>query len=90
MAASKLQALVLIVLAGMSGSASADVDLTLEQLPEPVRQTTVREVKTGRIVEIEQDDEDGSTVYEVEFILDDVKYELDIAPDGTLLRRHRD
>jgi hypothetical protein len=84
------QALVSLALASISSSALADIELTLEQLPEPVRQTAVREVKTGQIVEIEQDDEDGSTVYEVEFVLDAVKYELDIAPDGTLLRRHRD
>ena len=57
----------------------ADVEVTLEQLPEPVRKTVVREVKGGTMI-----------VYEVEFIDDAIKYEIDVAPDGTLLRRHRD
>jgi len=73
-----------------TGSALADVELTFEQLPEPVQKTAVAEVKAGQIVEIERDVENGATVYEIEFVLEGIKYELDIAPDGTLLRRHRD
>ena len=74
----------------LSGTALADVELTLEELPEPVRQTVVREVKNGTITEIERDDDKSGTVYEVEFREDAVKYEIDVAPDGALLRRHRD
>jgi uncharacterized membrane protein YkoI len=70
--------------------ALADVDIPLEQLPEAVRQTALREVKGGTITDIEQETEGGATVYEVEFIDQNIKYELDIAADGTLLRRHRD
>ena len=79
-----------VTLATTAGSAAADRDLTLEELPEPVRQTAIREVKHGTILEIEEDHDKGELVYEVEFVLDAVKYELDIAPDGTLLHRHRD
>lgn len=68
-----------------------DEDLTLEQLPEPVRQTALREVKDGTITDIEREIERGVEVYEVEFIeKSGTKLELDIAEDGTLLRRHRD
>jgi uncharacterized membrane protein YkoI len=68
-----------------------DEDLTLEELPEPVRQTALREVKDGTITDIERDTERGVTVYEVEFMeKDGKKLELDIGADGTLLRRHRD
>lgn len=71
--------------------ALADVDVTLEELPEPVRRTALREVKDGTITDIERDTEKGVIVYEVEFIeKGGAKYELDIAADGTLLRRHRD
>ena len=82
----------LIVAGGLTlaGPALADVEVTLEELPEPARQTVVREVKGGTIVEIERDEEHGQTVYEVEFIESSIKYEIDVAPDGTLLRRHRD
>lgn len=86
----KLHVLAIALLTTTAGSAAADRDLTLEELPEPVRQTAIREVKHGTIVEIEEDDDKGELVYEVEFVLDGIKYELDIAPDGTLLHRHRD
>jgi len=85
-----LRAFVTALVVSLSGTVLADVELTFEELPEPVRKTAVAEVKAGKIVEIERDLENGATVYEIEFVLDDVKYELDIAPDGTLLRRHRD
>jgi uncharacterized membrane protein YkoI len=69
----------------------ADEDLTLEQLPEPVRQTALREVKDGTITDIEREIERGVAIYEVEFTeKSGTKLELDIGEDGTLLRRHRD
>jgi uncharacterized membrane protein YkoI len=85
-----LRAFVTALAISFSGTALADVELTFEELPEPVQKTAVAEVKAGKIVEIERDLEKGATVYEIEFVLDGIKYELDIAPDGTLLRRHRD
>jgi uncharacterized membrane protein YkoI len=85
-----LRALVTALVVSFSGTALADVELTFEELPEPVQKTAVAEVKAGKIVEIERDLENGATVYEIEFVLDGIKYELDIAPDGTLMRRHRD
>lgn len=74
----------------LSGTAFADVELTLEELPEPVRQTVVREIKGGTIHEIERDDHHGVVEYEIEFTVDAIKYEIDVAADGALLRRHRD
>ncbi len=74
----------------LAGSAFADVNMTLEELPEAVRQTVVREVKGGTIHEIERDDHRGVIEYEIEFTVDAVKYEIDVAADGALLRRHRD
>jgi uncharacterized membrane protein YkoI len=73
---------------GLATSASADATLTLEQLPESVRATVRKEVGAGQITDLERDDrKDGSTVYEVEFVLDAIEYELDIAPDGKLLKK---
>jgi hypothetical protein len=75
----------------LPAAALADEDLTLEELPEPVRQTALREVKDGTITEIERDIEHGVVVYEVEYFeKGGKKLELDIGEDGTLLRRHRD
>jgi uncharacterized membrane protein YkoI len=78
----------ILVVLGLATSASADVNVTLEQLPEPVRQTVLKEVKTGQITDIERDDrKDGSVVYEIEFVFEKVEYELDVAPDGKVLKK---
>lgn len=74
----------------LTSTALADVNLRFDELPEPVQKTVAREVRGGRILEIEREDEHGKTVYEIEYEADGRKYELDVAPDGTLLRRHRD
>lgn len=84
-------AAVLLGLLCVPAAALADQEVKLEELPEPVRQTALREVKDGIITDIERDTEGGVTVYEVEFVeKDGKKFELDINQDGTLLRRHRD
>lgn len=73
---------------GVAATASADVNVTLEQLPAPVRATVQSEIGAGQITDLERDDrKDGSTVYEIEFILDKVEYELDVSPDGKVLKK---
>jgi uncharacterized membrane protein YkoI len=91
MARATQTAAILIGLLCVPATVWADQDVTLEQLPEPVRQTALREVKDGAITDIERETERGVTIYEVEFVeKDGKKFELDIGEDGTLLRRHRD
>ncbi|HLV67226.1 MAG TPA: hypothetical protein VKY73_15500 [Polyangiaceae bacterium] len=71
--------------------AAAGRDITLEDVPPAVRATIQREVAGGQIDEIEEDRRrDGRIVYEVEFWQGDRKFEIDIAPDGTLLKRTED
>jgi uncharacterized membrane protein YkoI len=70
--------------------ALAGDDVAFESLPEVVKTTVLREVKSGRIVEIESDKRRGQPIYEVEFVDANVKWELDIAIDGTLLSRRED
>lgn len=74
----------------LPASALAGQDLTLDELPDPVRQTVMAEVGDAQIHDIERDDDGREPHYEVEFEADGVEYELDVAPDGTLLNRHRD
>ena len=89
--ATQIAALLTSLLCMPAVALADDDDVTLEELPEAVRQTALREVKDGTITDIERDTERGVTVYEVEFIEKDGKqFELDIGADGTLLRRHRD
>lgn len=90
MTRTRMLAILMLGFAALPASAWADVEMTFEELPEPVRETAKREVRGGTIVDIERETERGATIYEVEFIEQGKKYELDIAEDGTLLRRHRD
>jgi len=65
--------------------------VTLEQLPEPVRETVMRETQGGNIREIEQKTKNGTTYFEVEFTTQDGrKGELKIAPDGKVYERDFD
>jgi uncharacterized protein YpmB len=83
--ATAFQAIVVIPSVSWAGQ-----DVTLEQLPAAVRATVERELKGGKIKDIETDREGGQVIYEVEFTLDGNDWELDIAPDGKLLERRID
>ncbi len=65
-------------------------DVTMEQLPQPVRQTLQRELGQAQVHEIERDRHGDRVVYEVEILDGDQKFELDIAEDGRLLSRRPD
>lgn len=85
-----------IALAALSGALSlsslafAGEDVPFESLPPAVKATVLREVKGGKILEIERDKKRGQPIYEVEFLDGGVKWELHIALDGTLLQRRED
>lgn len=70
--------------------ALAGQKIEFDGLPAAVKATALREIKTGRILEVEQDTEHGQLVYEIDFVDAGVEWELDIAADGTLLRRSLD
>ena len=71
--------------------ALAGEDVPFDSLPAPVKATVQREVKNGQILEIERDTKKGQPIFEVEFAdANGAKWELDIAPDGTLLVRRED
>lgn len=65
-------------------------DVKLEALPKAARDTVQREVKNGRITEIDRDDDLGRTFFEVEFIENNRRYEIHVAQDGKLLQRKND
>jgi uncharacterized membrane protein YkoI len=71
-------------------SLAAAQPITFQQLPAPVQATVTREIQGGAIHEIELDNKRGVTTYEVEFYVAKVKYELEVAADGTLLGRKLD
>ncbi|MCZ7685548.1 MAG: PepSY domain-containing protein [Sandaracinaceae bacterium] len=65
-------------------------DVTMEQLPQPVRQTLQRELGQAQVHEMERDRDGDRVVYEIEIIDGGQKFELDIAEDGRLLSRRPD
>ena len=67
-----------------------DDDVAMEQLPDPVRQAVEREVGDGEVREIERDRHQGRVVYEVEFVRNNQRFELEVSEDGRVLRRQED
>lgn len=75
----------------LSPLALADDDyVELADVPDPVRDTIEREVADGRILAVERERDDGRITYDVYFQQDGQRYELEIAEDGTLLKRELD
>jgi len=81
---------VFLFLGSVAVPAYAGQDIPFDQLPAPVKATVQREVKTGQILEVELDQKKGKPIYEIEFLDAGVKWELHVAPDGTLLTRKED
>lgn len=77
-------------LLAFSATALAGDELRFEELPAKVQATVKREVKDGRITDIEREVRRGGTLYEIEFIQDNREWEIDVAEDGRLLRRQED
>ncbi len=61
-----------------------DGKLTLESLPEAVRAAITARLDGGTVVEIEQEDEKGKTVYGVEIQRAADRLELELEADGTV------
>jgi hypothetical protein len=80
----------LTVLGATTATADTDNDnVTLESLPQAVRQTIEREVKNAKILEIERDQMGAQVFYEVEFMEGNKRFEIDVADDGKVLRPRR-
>ncbi len=66
-------------------------DVTMDQLPSAVRQTLQRELgEQAQVGDMERDQDRGRTVYEIEFVENGRKFEIDIGEDGRVLNRHPD
>ncbi len=73
----------------LAGALWVDEEVSINQVPEAVRQTILRIVGHGMIDEIEMETEDGVTIYEADLVVDGKDIEIRVAVDGTLLGRHR-
>jgi uncharacterized membrane protein YkoI len=59
------------------------------QVPAQVHETIKGETAGAKIKEIERNEENGEVVYGVEFEKAGNTYEMDIAPDGTVLSKDK-
>jgi uncharacterized membrane protein YkoI len=64
-----------------------EVKVTIDQVPEAVKATILREAGDNKIKEIEAETKDGKTVYEAEWIADGKEIEIKVAADGTILKK---
>ena len=60
--------------------------VTLDQCPAPVQETIKKESAGGTIKEIEKETQGGVTIYEAEYVKDGKTIEIEVAPDGKLLK----
>jgi hypothetical protein len=58
--------------------------------PAPVQQTLTAEAKGNKIDTVDQEDEDGKTIYEADVVIGGKNYEIKVAPDGSLVSKKLD
>jgi len=63
----------------------AETEVSIEEVPAAVKATLLAEAKGGAIEEIEMENENDRTVYEADLVIDGQEFEVQVAPDGTLL-----
>lgn len=63
-----------------------DVQVSLDDLPEAVRVTLLKEAPDAEIKELELETEDGRAQYAADVVIDGQVFDIEIAPDGTLLQ----
>jgi uncharacterized membrane protein YkoI len=64
-----------------------EVKVTIDQLPPPVKATLDKESDGGKFGDIDKEMKDGKVVYEADVAAGDKSYEIQIAEDGTLLKK---
>ena len=64
--------------------------VSLDDVPEAVKATMLKEAAGAEIEEVVKETEDGQVVYEAEFEADGQEIEIEVATDGTLLEREID
>lgn len=60
---------------------------SLAELPEAVRATLEKVAPNGEIRELERETEDGRIQYAADVVIDGQVFDIEIAPDGTLLQK---
>ena len=74
----------------LASTALGDTDIALEDVPSPVRATIDRETRQGTLEDIEWEPSAKVPHYDIEYSIDGVEWELEIAEDGRVLRHEQD
>jgi len=61
--------------------------VSIDQVPAPVKATILSEAQNGTIKEIEQENENGQIIYDADVIINGQEVEIKVAADGTLLSK---
>lgn len=64
-----------------------DKGVPVDQLPAAVKEAVKKVLGTAEAEKVKKEDEDGKTVYEVEFEVGDVDHSATVAEDGTVLEQ---
>ena len=64
--------------------------VSVDQLPSLVKMTLLKEVGSGKIVELVKQTKGSTITYEADFKLNDDTWELKIAADGQVIRKQID
>jgi uncharacterized membrane protein YkoI len=68
-----------------------ETPLSIDQVPDLVKATILREAQGGVIKQIEREDEDGQIVYGAKVVINGQEFELKVAPDsGKLISKEAD
>ena len=67
-----------------------EVKVSMDQLPDAVKVTLMKEAGGGKIGEIAKETKDGKTVYEADVTIDGKEWELKIGEDGKLLNKKQE
>jgi uncharacterized membrane protein YkoI len=79
-----------LMFVGPVAFADSDFEVKLDEMPQAARDTVKREVKDGKITEIDRDAKGGRTFYEVEFTQNNQRFEIHVGEDGKLMSRRND
>ena len=74
------------LLGGFGVDAQAGEDVAIDKLPQPVLDATKRTFPDAQLQEAEREQEGGQLIYEVEVRVKGEKKELDITPEGKVMK----
>ena len=72
---------------GADDNADAEVRLTLDEVPEAVRDALVKEAGGAKFDAVEREVEDGKTVYEIEVVIEGRTWGIEVDESGKLLEK---